>query len=50
MKGYPAVFVDDVPVASPRDFGYFGEVESTGRYAPWHNGDIRPSSPSISRA
>ena len=37
VKGYPAVFVDDILVASPRDFGYFGEVEGTGRYAPWRN-------------
>jgi thiol-disulfide isomerase/thioredoxin len=37
VKGYPAVFVDGVLVASPRDFGYFGEVEGTGRYAPWRN-------------
>ena len=37
VKGYPAVFVDDVLVAVPRDFGYFGEVEGTGRYAPWRN-------------
>ncbi len=37
VKGYPAVFVDDVLVASPRDFGYFGEKEGTGRYAPWRN-------------
>jgi thiol-disulfide isomerase/thioredoxin len=39
VKGYPAVFVDGVLVASPRDFGYFGEVEGTGRYAPWRNKD-----------
>ena len=39
VKGYPAVFVDDVLVAVPRDFGYFGEVEGTGRYAPWRNAD-----------
>ena len=39
VKGYPAVFVDDVLVAAPRDFGYFGEVEGTGRYAPWRNAD-----------
>ena len=37
IKGYPAVFVDDVLVAAPREFGYFGEVEGTGRYAPWRN-------------
>jgi thiol-disulfide isomerase/thioredoxin len=35
VKGYPAVFVDGVLVAVPRDFGYFREVEGTGRYAPW---------------
>jgi thiol-disulfide isomerase/thioredoxin len=39
VKGYPAVFVDDVLVAIPRDFGYFGEVDGTGRYAPWKNAD-----------
>ncbi|MFN7997243.1 MAG: TlpA disulfide reductase family protein [Bryobacteraceae bacterium] len=32
-KGYPVVFVDEVLVAAPRDFGYFGEKEGTGRYA-----------------
>ena len=37
VKGYPAVFLDDVLVASPREFGYFGEVDGTGRYAPWKN-------------
>jgi thiol-disulfide isomerase/thioredoxin len=37
VKGYPAVLVDDVLVAVPRDFGYFGEVEGTGRYAPWRD-------------
>ena len=37
VKGYPAVFVDGVLVASPREFGYFGEKEGTGRYAPWRN-------------
>jgi thiol-disulfide isomerase/thioredoxin len=39
VKGYPAVFVDDVLVAVPRDFGYFGDKEGTGRYAPWRNAD-----------
>jgi thiol-disulfide isomerase/thioredoxin len=37
VKGYPAVFVDDVLVAAPREFGYFGEVEGSGRYAPWRS-------------
>lgn len=39
VKGYPAVFVDGVLVAVPRDFGYFGEVEGTGRYAPWRSAE-----------
>jgi thiol-disulfide isomerase/thioredoxin len=39
VKGYPAVFVDDVLVACPRDFGYFREVQGMGRYAPWQNAD-----------
>lgn len=37
VKGYPAVFVDDILVAAPREFGFFGEVEGSGRYAPWRN-------------
>jgi len=37
VKGYPAVFVDDILVAAPREFGYFGEAEGSGRYAPWRN-------------
>ena len=39
VKGYPAVFLDDVLVASPREFGYFGEVEGAGRYAPWKSAE-----------
>jgi thiol-disulfide isomerase/thioredoxin len=39
VKGYPAVFLDDVLIASPREFGYFGEVDGAGRYAPWKNAD-----------
>lgn len=35
VQRYPAVFVDDVLVARPRDFGYFGDGEKEGRYAPW---------------
>ena len=33
---YPAIFVDDVLVATPRDFGFFGkgEKEGNGRYTP----------------
>jgi thiol-disulfide isomerase/thioredoxin len=37
VKGYPAVFVDDVLVASPREFGYFSEKQGSGRYAPWRS-------------
>jgi len=36
---YPAVFVDDVLVARPRDFGFLAEGESAGRYVPWRNAD-----------
>ncbi len=39
VKGYPAIFLDEVLIAAPRDFGYFGEKEGTGRYAPWRNAD-----------
>jgi thiol-disulfide isomerase/thioredoxin len=39
VKGYPAVFVDDVLVACPRDFGYFRDDIGAGRYAPWQNAD-----------
>lgn len=39
VKGYPAIFLDDVLIAAPRDFGYFGEKDETGRYAPWRNAD-----------
>jgi thiol-disulfide isomerase/thioredoxin len=33
---YPAIFVDDVLVATPKDFGFYGkgEGEDGGRYAP----------------
>jgi thiol-disulfide isomerase/thioredoxin len=39
VRGYPAVFLDEVLIAAPRDFGYFGEKEGTGRYAPWRNAE-----------
>jgi len=35
IKRYPAIFVDDVLVAKPNDFGFFGEGEKAGRYTPW---------------
>jgi cytochrome c biogenesis protein CcmG/thiol:disulfide interchange protein DsbE len=34
---YPAVFVEDVLVARPNDFGFFGRGEKSGRYTPWRN-------------
>jgi thiol-disulfide isomerase/thioredoxin len=34
---YPAVFVDEVLVARPRDFGFFGKGDSPGRYTPWRD-------------
>src|SRR5574341_972180 len=36
VKRYPAIFVDDVLVATPKDFGFFGRGEGKpeGRYAP----------------
>lgn len=36
MTRYPAIFVGDVLVATPKDFGFYGkgEGEKNGRYAP----------------
>jgi len=36
VKRYPAIFVNDVLVATPKDFGFYGkgEGEGGGRYAP----------------
>ena len=36
MKRYPAIFVDEILVATPKDFGWYGkgEGEGQGRYAP----------------
>ena len=33
---YPAIFVDDVLVAKPKDFGFYGKGEGAGdgRYTP----------------
>lgn len=39
VKRYPAVFVDEVLVAKPNDFGFFGQGEKAGRYTPWRNAD-----------
>jgi len=35
IRRYPAIFVDDVLIAKPYDFGFFGEGEKAGRYNPW---------------
>lgn len=37
LAGYPVVFVDDVLVAKPKDFGFFGKGQGSGagRYSPW---------------
>jgi thiol-disulfide isomerase/thioredoxin len=35
VNRYPAIFVDDVLVATPNDFGFYGKTgPRTGRYAP----------------
>jgi thiol-disulfide isomerase/thioredoxin len=38
---YPAVFVDDILVATPKDFGFYGKGEGAenGRYAPWKSAE-----------
>jgi thiol-disulfide isomerase/thioredoxin len=34
---YPAIFVDDILVAKPKDFGFYGKGEGSGdgKYTPW---------------
>lgn len=34
---YPAIFVNDILVAKPKDFGFYGKGEGSGdgRYTPW---------------
>ena len=34
---YPAIFVDDVLVATPKDFGFYGPGEGAGRYTPFNS-------------
>lgn len=36
---YPAVFLNDILIARPADFGFFGKDEKPGRYTPWRNAD-----------
>jgi thiol-disulfide isomerase/thioredoxin len=39
VRRYPAIFVDDVLMATPKDFGFYGKGEGAGagRYTPWLN-------------
>lgn len=39
VRRYPALFVDDVLMATPKDFGFYGKGEGAGdgRYTPWKN-------------
>jgi thiol-disulfide isomerase/thioredoxin len=39
VRRYPAIFVDDVLVAKPKDFGFQGKggSQGAGRYVPWKN-------------
>lgn len=41
VRRYPAIFVDDVLVATPKDFGFYGTGEGggEGRYAPWRSAE-----------
>ncbi len=41
IRRYPAVFVDEVLIAKPKDFGFYGKTGSqgAGRYAPWKDAD-----------
>jgi hypothetical protein len=34
VKRYPAVFVDDILIASPNDFGGWADAKG-GKYVPW---------------
>jgi thiol-disulfide isomerase/thioredoxin len=34
---YPIVFVNDAVFAAPRDMGFYGAKETTGRYTPWRD-------------
>src|SRR6185503_1683416 len=36
VKRYPAVFVDDILIASPNDFGGWSDAKG-GKYVPWRD-------------
>ena len=42
VKRYPVVFVDDVMVAQPDDFGWYG---AKGKYTPWKESSTSRSTP-----
>lgn len=35
LRRYPAVFVDDILLAGPADFGWYSITEGKGKYSPW---------------
>ena len=39
VNRYPAIFINEILVARPRDFGFFGAGENSGRYTPWRNAE-----------
>lgn len=41
VRRYPAIFVDDILVATPKDFGFYGSGEGSGdgRYTPWRSAE-----------
>lgn len=41
VRRYPAIFVGDVLVATPKDFGFYGTGEGggEGRYTPWKSAE-----------
>jgi thiol-disulfide isomerase/thioredoxin len=41
VSRYPALFVEDVLLATPKDFGFYGrgEGEGEGRYTPWRSAE-----------
>jgi len=41
VRRYPAIFVDDVLVATPKDFGFYGKGEGAGdgRYTPFQRAE-----------
>ena len=40
---YPAIFVDDILVAMPKDFGFYGKAEGPGVASWWASSTCRSS-------